>query len=557
MAKFIFITGGVLSALGKGITAASLGRLLKDRGLRVTIQKLDPYINVDPGTMNPYQHGEVFVTADGAETDLDLGHYERFIDEELSRAHNLTTGQIYLSVIQKERRGDYLGGTVQVIPHITDEIKEGIVKVARTTQADVVIVEIGGTVGDIESLPFLEAIRQMRIDHGRENTLYLHVTLVPFLETAGELKTKPTQHSVKELRSIGINPDIIICRTQRELTPDVRQKIALFCNVQLDAVIQNLDVDNIYEVPLMLEQEGLGNIVMRELGFEPVAPDLESWRQVVQKLKEPRHQVTIALVGKYVELHDAYMSIVEALRHGGIANDARIDLRWVYSADLEDPENLAPALEDVDGILIGPGFGYRGIEGKINAAGFAREHQIPFFGICLGLQCAVIEFARNVCGLEGANSTEFVDDPPHPVIALMPEQKEIQNLGGTMRLGTFPCRLDKSSRAYQAYGEEYILERHRHRFEFNNDYRDLLSAHGLRPTGVWPDANLVEVMELADHPWFVGTQFHPEFKSRPTKPHPLFRDFIRAALERRRQRQGRLPETAEKTRGARSSTVTD
>jgi CTP synthase len=534
MAKYIFITGGVLSALGKGITAASLGRLLKDRGLRVTIQKLDPYINVDPGTMNPYQHGEVFVTADGAETDLDLGHYERFIDEELTEGHNLTTGQVYQRVIKKERRGDYLGATVQVIPHITDEIKDAIVQVSGNSQIDVVIVEIGGTVGDIESLPFLEAIRQMRIDHGRDNTLYVHVTLVPYLDAAGELKTKPTQHSVKELRSIGINPDMIVARAERELTEEVRDKIALFCDVDPEAVIQNLDVDTIYEVPLMLEKEGFANIVMHNLGYEAVAPDLDYWKDIVDTFKEPEHEVTIALVGKYVELHDAYMSIVEALQHGGIANNTQVNIRWVYSADLENPEDTAEQLKGIDGLLIGPGFGYRGIEGKIAAAGYAREHNVPFLGICLGLQCAVIEFARNVCGLKGANSCEFVDDPPHPVIALMPEQKEIENLGGTMRLGTFPCRLLRPSRAYQAYTDINIYERHRHRFEVNNEYRELLAEHGLRPTGIWPQANLVEIMELKDHPWFVGTQFHPEFRSRPNNPHPLFRGFIEAALEKKR-----------------------
>jgi len=533
MAKFVFVTGGVLSALGKGITAASLGRLLKDRGLKVTIQKLDPYINVDPGTMNPYQHGEVFVTADGAETDLDLGHYERFIDEELTRSHNLTTGQVYQSVIDKERRGDYLGATVQVIPHITDEIKDGITQVARKSDADVVIVEIGGTVGDIEGLPFLEAIRQMRIDHGRENTLYLHVTLVPYLEAAGELKTKPTQHSVKELRSIGISPDIIVARTEQELTDEVREKVALFCNVEPDAVVQNIDVDTIYEVPLMLEREGLATIVMRELGYNPVEPDLAYWRQIVNTFKEPKHEVTVALVGKYVELHDAYMSIVEALRHGGIANNAGIDIRWVYSADLEDFGRIAELMHGVDGILIGPGFGYRGVEGKINAARYAREKGLPFFGICLGLQCAVIDFARNVCGLEGANSMEFVDDPPHPVIALMPEQKEIEELGGTMRLGTYPCSLVESSLAYDAYGRPRVAERHRHRFEVNNDYRGLFAESGLVPTGIWPEADLVEIMELSDHPWFLGTQFHPEFKSRPSRPHPLFASFIGAALRHR------------------------
>ena len=532
MAKFIFVTGGVVSGLGKGITAASLGRLLKSRGLEVAVQKVDPYINVDPGTMSPLQHGEVFVTDDGAETDLDLGHYERFIDVSLRQANNVTTGKIYEAVISKERRGDYLGATVQVIPHITNEIKERLHQVARESGAEVVIAEIGGTVGDIESLPYLEAIRQFRRDVGRDEVMYIHVTLVPYLDAAGELKTKPTQHSVKELRSIGIQPDVIVCRSEKPLPRELRDKIALFCDVEKEAVIQNINVDNIYEVPLLLEEEGLGNIVVRRLNLRCREPDLQEWARITERMRHPSHQVEVAIVGKYVALHDAYLSIVESFCHAGVANDARVEIRWVSSEDLErgDPGRH---LEGVDGILVPGGFGDRGIRGKVLAARYARENRIPFFGICLGLQCAVIEFSRNVLGLRGANSTEFDPATPHPVIDYMPEQKAIQQLGGTMRLGAYPCRLAPSSLAYRAYGQELIHERHRHRFEVNNEYRDRLAAAGMVPTGVWPQADLVEIMEIPDHPWFLGTQFHPEFKSRPNRPHPLFRDFIRAALQRK------------------------
>lgn len=533
--RFVFVTGGVVSALGKGITAASLGRLLKNRGLRVAIQKIDPYINVDPGTMSPLQHGEVFVTEDGAETDLDIGHYERFIDENLSRINNITTGQIYLTVIQKERRGDYLGGTVQVIPHITNEIKNSILRVAEQSNADVVIVEVGGTVGDIESLPYLEAIRQLRTDLGRSQCLYLHVTLVPYVEVAGEQKTKPTQHSVKELRSIGIQPDIIICRSERPLSKEMREKIALFCDTDREAVIQNLDCDSIYEVPLLLEHEGLGSLVMKRLGLSGSEPDLSEWRDIVERIRQPRSRVTIGFVGKYIELRDAYMSAVEALIHAGIANDTRVDIRWIAAEGLEqDAELLHRRLDDCDGILIGPGFGERGVEGMIAAARYARERRVPFFGICLGMQCAVTEFARNVVGLEGANSTEFDPQTPYPIIDLMPEQKEIVNLGGTMRLGSYPCQLSPGSRAFAAYGKTVIHERHRHRFEVNNAYLSLFESRGLVATGVWPDGDLVEIIELDNHPWFVGTQFHPEFTSRPNRTQPLFRDFIAAALRYRR-----------------------
>ncbi|EKP94804.1 CTP synthase [Thermaerobacter subterraneus] len=532
MAKFIFVTGGVVSALGKGITAASLGRLLKARGLRVAIQKIDPYINVDAGTMSPLQHGEVFVTEDGAETDLDLGHYERFIDENVSRAHSVTTGQVYQAVIEKERRGDFLGGTVQVIPHITNEIKGRILSVAETSGADVVIVEIGGTVGDIEGLPYLEAIRQLRRDIGRDEVMYIHVTLVPYIGAAGELKTKPTQHSVKELRSIGIQPDAIVCRCERPLPRDVREKIALFCDVEPSAVVSNPDVDTIYEVPLRLEEEGLGEIVVRRLGLPRREPDLRQWREMVEHIKHPDGQVRIAVVGKYVDLTDAYISVAEALGHGGIAHRLGVDLHWIHSEAVEE-QGAERLLKDMHGILVPGGFGYRGVEGKIAAARYAREHGVPYLGICLGLQCAVIEFARHVLGLEEAHSTEFDAGTPHPVIDLMEEQKQVTNLGGTMRLGRYPCRLEPGSLAWELYGrQELIYERHRHRYEVNNRYRDRLNAAGLRTTGVWPEGDLVEVVELQGHPWFVGTQYHPELKSRPTRPHPLFAGFVRAAAER-------------------------
>ncbi len=530
--KYVFVTGGVVSSLGKGITAASLGRLLKSRGIKVTILKLDPYINVDPGTMSPLQHGEVFVTEDGAETDLDLGHYERFIDVDLGKRNNVTTGQIYNSVIEKERRGDFLGATVQVIPHITNEIKGCIKAVAENSDVDVVIAEIGGTVGDIESLPFLEAIRQFKSDIGRDEVMYVHVTLIPYIDAAGELKTKPTQHSVKELRSIGIQPDVIVCRSSRPLSEEMRDKIALFCDIEREAVIANVDVSSIYEVPLLLEEEGLGDIVIRRLGLEARERDLHDWREMVRKIKSPQGSVEIAIVGKYVALHDAYMSIVEALCHGGIANGVHVRVRWVDSEELEGGD-VERYLSGVDGVLVPGAFGSRGIEGKIQAVRWARESGTPFFGICMGLQCAVIEFARNVLGLEGANSTEFDPNTPHPVIDLMPEQKDITEKGGTMRLGAYPCRIMKPSKTYDAYGRELVRERHRHRFEVNNVYRDRLHEAGFVPSGIWPEGDLVEVMELRDHPWFLGTQFHPEFKSRPNRCHPLFREFVAAAVRRR------------------------
>lgn len=531
MAKYIFVTGGVVSSLGKGITAASLGRLLKSRGLRVSVLKLDPYINVDPGTMSPYQHGEVFVTDDGAETDLDLGHYERFIDENLSKANNVTAGKIYWSVISKERKGDYLGGTVQVVPHITNEIKERITRVARESNVDVVLVEVGGTVGDIESLPFLEAIRQFRSDAGRDNVMYIHVTLVPFISAAGELKTKPTQHSVKELRSIGIHPDVIVCRSEKPLSRDLRAKIALFCDIDEEAVIPNSDVDTIYEVPLLLEAEGLDEIVLHRLGINCGQRDLADWRQIVERIKNPQRDVTIALVGKYVALPDAYLSVAEALRHAGIANDAHVNIRWIDSEILER-EPVEAHLSDVDGILVPGGFGNRGIEGKINAIRFARENRVPLLGICLGMQCAVIEYSRHVAGLMGANSSEFDLASPYPVIDILPEQKDIEEKGGTMRLGLYPCRVSSGSLLQKAYDREIIYERHRHRFEVNNQFREVLTGAGLSFTGLSPDRRLVEVVELPGHPWFLGTQFHPELKSRPNRPQPLFRDFVAAALDR-------------------------
>lgn len=530
--KYIFVTGGVVSGLGKGITAASLGRLLKARGLRVTIQKFDPYINVDPGTMSPYQHGEVFVTDDGAETDLDLGHYERFIDENLSKNSNVTTGKIYWSVISKERKGDFLGGTVQVIPHITNEIKERIYRVGKTDYTDVVITEIGGTVGDIESLPFLESIRQVSTEKGRENVMYIHVTLVPYLSKSGELKTKPTQHSVKELRSIGIQPDIIVCRTEKRLSKDLKDKIGLFCNISGDSVIQNLDAEILYEVPLMLEEEGLAENVCTRLGLVCAVPDLNEWKEMVERQKNINDFVTIALVGKYVELHDAYLSVVEALKHGGIANSVDVKIKWVNSENLEQ-DNLVSVLSKCDGILVPGGFGDRGIEGKILAAKFARESKKPYFGICLGMQMAVVEFARNVAGLEGANSSEFDAESTYPVIDLMPEQRDIDEMGGTMRLGLYPCKIAENTKNFEIYNDELVYERHRHRYEFNNEYRELLTSKGLVISGLSPSERLVEVVEISDHPWFVGVQFHPEFKSRPNRSHPLFREFIKAAVENR------------------------
>lgn len=530
MAKFIFVTGGVVSSLGKGITAASLGRLLKNRGLKVTSLKLDPYINVDPGTMSPFQHGEVFVTDDGAETDLDIGHYERFIDTNLSKRSNVTAGKIYWSVLSKERRGDFLGETVQVIPHITNEIKDRIKCAAAEDNADVVIVEIGGTVGDIESLPFLEAIRQLKSDIGRESCLYIHVTLIPFIASAKELKTKPTQHSVKELRSIGIQPDIIVCRSESELPEEVRAKIALFCDIEKEAVIPNIDVASIYEVPLRLAEAGLDRIVCEKLRLDCNGLDMSEWEQLVEAIHHPIHRVRVAIVGKYVALPDAYMSIVEALRHAGFAYRTAVDISWINSESLEEMEIDDSELTGADGILVPGAFGSRGIEGKIKAIRYARENNIPFFGICMGMQCAVTEFARSVCGLVNANSSEFHTEGDH-VIDLMIDQKNQVNKGGTMRLGLYPCVLNPNSKSYQAYQAEMIQERHRHRYELNNAYRERLEQAGMLLAGTSPDGQLVEIVELPTHPWFVACQFHPEFKSRPNNPHPLFKGFIQAALK--------------------------
>jgi CTP synthase len=531
VAKYVFVTGGVTSSLGKGITAASIGRLLKSRGLSVSILKLDPYINVDPGTMSPYQHGEVFVTDDGAETDLDLGHYERFIDENLTQSSNVTTGRIYQAVIAKERRGDYLGGTVQVIPHITNEIKERIARVARDGRSDVVIVEVGGTVGDIESLPFLEAIRQMRKDVGRGNVLYVHVTLLPALAATGELKTKPTQHSVKELRGIGIQPDVIILRSDHPVDDDLRDKIALFCDVSRDAVIPATTADTIYEVPLMFEDYGLGDLVVDSLGLTDAAhpADLSAWTALVGRIKRPKPELPIALVGKYIELPDAYLSVTEALRHAGWAEDRSIAIRWIDSEHLT-PDGVERALDGVAGVVVPGGFGHRGIEGKVLAARYARERRVPYLGLCLGLQCGVIEFARDVVGQRDANSTEFDLFTNAPVIDLMPDQRDVEDKGGSMRLGLYPARLTPGSQAAAAYGTEVIYERHRHRFEVNNQYRTALEDAGMLVSGQSPDGRLVEIVELPGHPWFVASQFHPEFKSRPDRPHPLFLGFVRAAL---------------------------
>ncbi|NMA82693.1 MAG: CTP synthase [Epulopiscium sp.] len=526
--KYIFVTGGVVSGLGKGITAASLGRLLKARGHQVTIQKFDPYINIDPGTMSPYQHGEVFVTEDGAETDLDLGHYERFIDENLNQYSNITTGKIYWSVLNKERKGEFLGATVQVIPHITNAIKDRVYRLGKSGQSDIVITEIGGTVGDIESLPFLEAIRQVSADVGRENVLYIHVTLIPYLAKAGEMKTKPTQHSVKELRSIGIQPDILVCRTEMPLSQDMKEKMALFCNVEKDCIIQNLDAETLYEVPLMLEEEGLANIVCRKLHMYCDEPDLTEWKEMIAREKSITEEIKIGLVGKYVELHDAYISVVEALKHAGIYHQVDIKVKWVDSEALTQ-ETTQGELGDVDGIIVPGGFGDRGVEGKIEAVRYARENKVPFFGICLGMQCAVIEFARNVLGFQDAHSGELMPETTHPVIDLMPEQKDVEQIGGTMRLGAYPCKVEKDSFAYEAYGTDLIYERHRHRYEVNNEYKKALTDKGLRITGVSPDEHLTEMVEVPDHPWFVGVQFHPEFKSRPNRAHPLFKDFIKAS----------------------------
>jgi CTP synthase len=527
--KFIFVTGGVVSSLGKGITAASLGLLLKGRGLKVSLQKCDPYINVDPGTMSPFQHGEVFVTDDGAETDLDIGHYERFTDENSFADSNVTTGKVYWTVISRERRGDYLGGTVQVIPHITDEIKSRIYSVASKDKPDVVITEIGGTVGDIESQPFLETIRQIKWEVGEENCMYIHVTLMPYLRKVGELKTKPTQHSVKELRTIGIEPDIIVCRTEVELTDDIKRKIALFCNVSSKNVVQNLDADMLYEVPLLLRRENLDTLVCQRLGLPDVKTRLPEWERIVEIQRASKEKVKIAIVGKYTELHDAYLSICESLTHAGIANYLDVEVLWVNAVELEEEKDISCVLGETDGVIVPGGFGERGIEGKIKAIQYCRENKVPFFGICLGMQLAVIEFARNVLGHREANSTEFCSDTPYPFIDLMPEQKNITNMGGTMRLGQYRCTLAKDTLAYAAYGQEEISERHRHRYEFNNIYFEEITKGGMRVSGVNPDHGLVEIIELPDHPWFVGVQFHPEFKSRPIRSHPLFRELVAAA----------------------------
>jgi len=531
MTKFVFVTGGVVSSIGKGIVAASLGRLLKSRDYSVSILKLDPYINVDPGTMSPFQHGEVFVTEDGAETDLDLGHYERFTDTSMSRLNSVTTGSIYQAVLNKERRGDYMGGTVQVIPHITNEIKERIKRVAKNTNPDVVITEIGGTVGDIESLPFLEAIRQFRKDVGRQNVLYMHVTLVPWIPAAGEMKTKPTQHSVKELRSIGIQPDILVCRCDRPLPPGLKEKMSEFCDVPVECVITSQDAKSIYEVPLNLEQEGLAQQTLELLQLEQRQPDLSQWHTIVERLYSPTHDIEIAIVGKYVRLGDAYLSVVEALRHAAIAMGGDLHLRWVNSENLEN-EPVERYLEGVNGLIVPGGFGIRGVDGKIAAVEYARTHQIPFLGLCLGMQCAVVEWARDIAGLENANSAEFDPEGSHPVINLLPEQQDVVDLGGTMRLGLYPCRLTPNTLAFKLYQEEVVYERHRHRYEFNNAYRNLFLESGYAISGTSPDGRLVEIVELPNHPFFVATQFHPEFQSRPSAPHPLFKGFVEAVMMR-------------------------
>ena len=536
MPKYIFCTGGVVSSVGKGVTAAAIGRILKARGLKVAIQKLDPYLNVDPGTMSPYQHGEVFVTIDGAETDLDLGHYERFTDENLDRTCNVTTGQIYAEVIAKERRGDFLGGTIQVIPHITNEIKRRIALVGQGNHVDVVIVEVGGTVGDIEGQPFLEAIRQLRTDVGRENTLYVHVTFLPHIGATGELKTKPTQHSVRELRSIGIQPQVIIPRTDHPVSQEIVDKIALFCDVEPRAVIPLETTNNIYDVPLVLEDAGLGDFIADQLHLQSEPPALNDWREMVARMRKVEQPVRIAMVGKYVELHDAYMSVKEALLHAAVFHDRRLEIVWIPSGDLEKNKGWE-LLETVSGIVVPGGFGYRGVEGKIRAAQYARTHQIPYLGLCLGMQVMSIEFARGVLGLEEANSTEYEKTCAHPIIDLMPDQHDVANLGGTMRLGAYPCVLKPGSKAAAAYQTDIIHERHRHRFEFNNRYRADFERHGAVFSGLSPDGRLVEIMEIANHPFMIGSQFHPEFQSRPNAPHPLFRAFIQAAIAFDAQRQ--------------------
>lgn len=526
--KYIFVTGGVTSSLGKGIICASLGRLLVARGLKVTVQKLDPYINVDPGTMNPYEHGEVFVTDDGAETDLDLGHYERFLDINTSQANNVTTGRIYYDVINKERKGAYLGKTVQVIPHITDEIQSHVLKLGQSGNYDVVIVEIGGTVGDIESLPYIEAVRQIRYNVGRANTLSIHLTLVPYLSAAGELKTKPTQHSVKTLSESGLQPDILVCRTEHSLDESIREKVARFCNVDIEDVIESIDARSIYEVPLLMQKEGLDTRVIEKLKLETHEPDLDQWIKFVDAVCNPSHKIEIALVGKYVEHHDSYKSIVEAFVHAGAINEVKVIIRWIQSDNLER-SNVAQALSGVQGILVAPGFGGRGIEGKLSAVQYAREKEIPFFGICLGMQCAVIEYARNVCGLAEANSTEFDESTPHPIIDIMYDQKNIENMGGTMRLGQYNCAVVPNTFAYLAYQEDQVKERHRHRYEVNNEIRSVLSNNGLVFSGINPERDLVEIVEIPEHPWFVGVQFHPELRSTASHPQALFVDFVGAA----------------------------
>ncbi len=531
MTKYVFVTGGVVSSIGKGITTACLGSLLKARGYKVSMQKIDPYLNVDAGTMNPHQHGEVFVTEDGAETDLDLGHYERFTDTNLNRNCNVTTGSVYAAVIEKERRGEYLGQTVQVIPHITDEIKERIRATAAESDADVAIVEIGGTVGDIEGLPFLEAIREMKIDEGEQNTLYIHVTLIPYVGPRREMKTKPTQHSVRELRSIGIQPDILICRTKLPLTLDMRKKVALFCDTPPQGIIEGLDTDNIYELPLTFEEQGLAQLVVEQLRLNNGKPDLSEWERINHTIRNPQGEVNLALVGKYMEQPDAYISVIESLKHGGIDNGVRVNIEWVDSETVENGGKNA-TLERADGIVVPGGFGYRGIEGKVQAIRYARENEKPFLGLCLGMQCAVIEFARHVCHLPDANSTEFDENTPHPIIDILKEQRRVERKGGTMRLGAYPCNLLGSTKTAAAYGSQVVLERHRHRYEVNPRYHRRLTEHGLTFSGLSPDERLVEIIELRNHPFFVATQFHPEFKSRPNRAHPLFREFIRAAARR-------------------------
>ncbi len=536
MTKYVFVTGGVVSGLGKGITAASLGRLLKARGLKVAAQKLDPYINVDPGTMSPYQHGEVYVTEDGAETDLDLGHYERFIDEDLNKYSNLTTGKVYWRVLNKERRGEYLGSTVQVIPHVTNEIKEFVYRVGKKTNADVVITEIGGTIGDIESQPFIEAVRQISLEVGRENSLFIHVTLVPFLRGSDEHKSKPTQHSVKELQGMGINPDVIVLRCDEPLEPEIFRKISMFCNVKPDCVIENMTIPVLYEAPLMLERQNFSGVVCRELGIDAPAPDLGEWEDMVRSIKDRKHTVRIGLVGKYVKLHDAYLSVSEALKHAGYGFNAFVDIEWIDSESL-DESNYKSVLSNVDGIIVPGGFGGRGIEGMILAAKYARENGVPYLGICLGMQIAVIEFARNVALFKNANSGEFDKGCKYKVIDFMPGQSEEKDKGGTLRLGSYPCRVAEGTRLRECYGADEIAERHRHRYEFNNDFRDALTACGLVIGGISPDGRLVETVEIKGHPFFVGVQFHPEFKSRPNKPHPLFKGFVSAAHDNKHRRE--------------------